>query len=117
VDIVSVYSSAGPTHQIIKHHRQIYNDVAVAFFAPGGGAAQLGPPDILFYALFLAAAARWRLRPGWTWIATTGMYSFTIVLANAVDTNGLPALPFLSFGFLLANADLLWKRLRPQRTA
>lgn len=114
VDAVSVYSSFGPTHQIVAHHITIYNDVAVAFLAPHRGAAQLGPPDILFYALFLAAAARWRLRPGWTWIATTGMYSLTIVIANAASLNGVPALPFLSFGFLLANADLLWTRLRPQ---
>jgi hypothetical protein len=40
------------------------------------------------------------------------MYSLTLVIANAVDVNGLPALPFLSVGFLLANADLLWQRLR-----
>ena len=40
----------------------------------------------------------------------TGMYSLTLVLANATDVNGLPALPFLSFGFLLANVDLLWRR-------
>ena len=45
----------------------------------------------------------------------TGMYSLTLVLANATDVNGLPALPFLSFGFLLANGDLLWRRLRPRR--
>jgi hypothetical protein len=112
VDTISVYSSVGPTHEIVKHHIQIYNDVAVAFLAPHTGAAQLGPPDILFYALFLAAAARWALRPGWTWLATTGMYSLTIVTANAADLNGVPALPFLSFGFLVANADLLWTRLR-----
>jgi hypothetical protein len=44
----------------------------------------------------------------------TGMYALTLVLANATDASGLPALPFLSFGFLLANADLLWRRLRPR---
>jgi len=92
----------------------VYSALAVAFVVPGGGAAGLGPPDILFFALFLAAAVRWRLRPGWTWVAMTGMYSLTLVLANAADANGLPALPFLSAGFLLANADLLWKRLRPR---
>ena len=114
----------------------MYSALAVAFVVPGGGAAGLGPPDILFFALFLAAAVRWRLRPGWTWLAMTGMYSLTLVLANAADVNGLPALPFLSAGFLLANAtdvnglpalpflscgfllancDLLWRRLRPRR--
>jgi hypothetical protein len=113
VDAISV--AAGPTKTIVNHHFEVYSAVAVAFVAPGGRAAGLGPPDILFFALFLAAAARWRLRPGWTWIAMTGMYSLTLVLANATDVNGLPALPFLSAGFVLANGDLLWKRLRRRR--
>ncbi len=113
VDAISVWR--GPTHQITEHHFAIYTNVSVAFLAPGGGAAYLGPPDILFYALFLAAAAHWRLRPVWTWIGMTGMYSLTIVLTNVIDVSGLPALPFLSFGFLLANADLLWRRLRKPR--
>src|SRR5581483_812297 len=111
VDAVSVWR--GPTHAITTHHFEVYTSVSIAFLVPGGGAAYLGPPDVLFYALFLAAAARWRLRVGRTWLAETGMYAFTIVLANAIDVSGLPALPFLSFGFLVANADLLWRRLRP----
>jgi hypothetical protein len=110
VDAISV--AAGPTKDIVNHHAEVYTTVAVAFVAPGGAAAGLGPPDILFFALFLAATVRWQLRPGWTWLAMTGMYSLTLVLANAVDVNGLPALPFLSVGFLLANGDLLWRRLR-----
>jgi hypothetical protein len=110
VDAISVWR--GPTHAITTHHFAVYTSVSIAFLVPGGGAAYLGPPDILFYALFLAAATRWRLRAGWTWLAETGMYAFTIVLANAIDVSGLPALPFLSFGFLAANADLLWRRLR-----
>jgi hypothetical protein len=113
VDAVSV--AVGPTNHIVHHHFAVYSAVAVAFVAPGGNAAGLGPPDILFFALFLAAAVRWSLRPGWTWLAMTGMYSLTLVLANATDVNGLPALPFLSAGFLLANADLLRRRLRPPR--
>jgi hypothetical protein len=113
VDALSVWR--GPTHEVTTHHFAIYTDVSVAFLAPGGGAAYLGPPDILFYALFLASAVRWHLRPGWTWVATTGMYSLTLVIANAAELSGLPALPFLSFGFLLANADLLWGRLRAGR--
>jgi hypothetical protein len=110
VDAISV--AAGPTNQIVNHHPEVYSAVAVAFLAPGGGAADLGPPDILFFALFLASTARWSLRTGWTWLAMTGMYALTLVTVNAVDVNGLPALPFLSAGFLLANGDLLWKRLR-----
>jgi hypothetical protein len=113
VDAVSV--AAGPTKAIVSHHFEVYSAVAVAFLAPGGPAADLGPPDILFFALFLAAAVRWNLRPLWTWLAMAGMYSLTLVIANVADVNGLPALPFLSFGFLLANADLLWRRFRPAR--
>ena len=112
-DAISV--AAGPTKAIVHHHVEVYSAVAVAFVAPGGGAAGLGPPDILFFALFLAAAVRWRLRPGWTWLAMTGMYALTLVIANAADVSGLPALPFLSAGFLLANGDLLWRRIRPAR--
>ncbi len=115
VDAISVWR--GPTHSITAHHPHVYTAVAVAFVLPGHRAAFLGPPDILFYALFLAAAVRWNLRVGWTWIATTGMYALTVVIASAVDVNGLPALPFLSFGFLVANADLLWSRLRRQSAA
>jgi hypothetical protein len=113
VDAISV--AAGPTHTIVNHHFQVYSAVAVAFVAPGGAAAGLGPPDVLFFALFLGATARWGLRPGWTWLAMTAMYSLTLVIANATDVNGLPALPFLSAGFLLANGDLLWRRLGRRR--
>jgi len=111
VDAFSVWR--GPTKAITSHHFEVYTAVAIAFLVPGGGAAYLGPPDILFYALFLAAAARWRLRIFWTWFAMTFMYGFTVVLAQAVHVDGLPALPFLSFGFLVANADLLWRSIRP----
>ena len=110
VDAVSVWR--GPTHSITTHHFHVYLDVAIAFLVPAGRAAYLGPPDVLFYALFLAATVRWGLRVGWTWLATTFMYGITIVIANAIDVGGLPALPFLSFGFLVANADLLWVQLR-----
>jgi len=111
VDAVSVWR--GPTHAITAHHFHVYTSVAIAFVVPGGRAAFLGPPDILFYALFLAAAMRWNLRVFWSWFAVTAMYSLTIVIAYASGVGGLPALPFLSFGFLVANADLLWRRLRP----
>jgi hypothetical protein len=111
VDVVSVWK--GPTHTITQHHFGVYTAVAIAFLVPGGGAAYLGPPDILFYALFLAAAAHWNLRIGWTWLAMTFMYGLTVVVATAAEVSGLPALPFLSFGFLAANADLLWRAMRP----
>ena len=111
VDIISVYK--GPTHTITQHHFGVYTAVAIAFLVPGGGAAYLGPPDVLFFALFLGAAARWELRVNWTWFATAFMYALTVIIATATNVDGLPALPFLSFGFLVANGDLLWRAMRP----
>ncbi|HWX09416.1 MAG TPA: hypothetical protein VNY33_05515 [Gaiellaceae bacterium] len=114
VDILSVWH--GPTKAITQHHFGVYKAVAITFLVPGGGAAYLGPPDVLFFALFLGAAARWQLRVNWTWVATTGMYAVTVIVATAAKVGGLPALPFLSFGFFLANGDLLWTRLRRKPT-
>ena len=112
VDIFSVWR--GPTRAITQHHFAVYTTVAVAFVVPGHvSPVNLGPPDILFYALFLAAAARWNLRVGWTWVATSLMYGVTVIAATTFHKDGLPALPFLSFGFLVANADLLWRAMRP----
>lgn len=112
VDAISVWAPHGPTHEITKHHFGVYTAVAIAFVVPGGGAAYLGPPDVLFFSLFLGAAARWGLRVNWTWAAMTAMYGLTVAVANAAHVGGLPALPFLSVGFLLANADLLWRQFR-----
>jgi hypothetical protein len=117
VDAISVLTPGAPTNDIVKHHISIYNNVAVAFIGPHGAVVQLGPPDILFYALFLAAAARFNLRTVWTWLATTGLYAMSFPITVAIHSNGLPALPFLSGGFLAANADLLWQQLRRRRAA
>jgi hypothetical protein len=110
VDAISVWR--GPTHSITSHHFEVYTTVSIAFVVPHGSAAYLGPPDVLFYGLFLAAAHRFRLRTVWTWIGTTLAYGVTVVVAQAAHVGGLPALPFLSVAFLLANADLLWRRRR-----
>ena len=112
VDAISVFTPGAPTHEIVKNHISIYNNVAVAFVGPHGASAQLGPPDVIFFALFLGAAARFNLRPGWTWLATTGLYAASFPIAIETGASGLPALPFLSLGFLAANGDLLWKAVR-----
>jgi hypothetical protein len=111
VDAVSVWR--GPTDYVVEEQPQIFDNVSIAFRLPGeNGTANLGPPDILFFALFLAAADRFGLRPFWTWLTMTALIGCTLTLAVATDVGGLPALPAIAFGFLLANADLIWHALR-----
>ncbi len=77
--------------------------------------AGLGLPDVLFFALFLGAAARFGLRRRATWLAligSLGLTTVTAVYADPFKTSGLPALPGISLAFLLVNADLIWRRLR-----
>ena len=111
VDAISVWR--GPTDYVVQEQPQIFDNVSIAFRIPGEDqTANLGPPDILFFALFLAAAARFGLRPFWTGLAMTALIGCTLILAVTTDVGGLPALPAVAFGFLLANADLLWHALR-----
>jgi Na+/H+-dicarboxylate symporter len=114
VDSLSVWR--GPTRHIVEQEPQIFDVFSFAFPFPGvESSANLGLPDLLFFALFLAAAARWQLRVGWTWLALTASIGITMTLAVAWDVAGLPALPGLAFGFLLPNADLLWSEFRGWR--
>ena len=114
IDAYSVWR--GPTGNIIEHHPQVFTSLSFALPLPGEhDAARLGPPDLLFFALFLAAAARFDLRTRLTGIALVASLGVTIAVAVAVDSNGLPALPGLSLGFLLPNADLLWRSLSEGR--
>jgi hypothetical protein len=111
VDALSVWR--GPTRHIVDEEPQIFTALSFAFRIPGERpTANLGLPDLLFFALFLAAAARFQLRPGWTWFAMTASFGLTIVLTVAFDVVGLPALPLLSLAFLAANADLLWRAVK-----
>jgi hypothetical protein len=114
VDAYSVWR--GPTHQIVTHREQVFTTLSFAFPVPGSnGSAKLGVPDLLFFALFLGAAARFRLRVPWTWLCLTASIGGTISLATLFDVGGLPALPLLSLGFLLPNADILWSAVRQAR--
>jgi hypothetical protein len=113
VDAYSVWK--GPTKVIVTHHTHVFTTLSYAFPVPGEPtAANLGLPDLLFYALFLAAAVRFKLRVGWTWLALTASFGATITIAVALELGGLPALPLLSLAFLAPNADLLWARMRGQ---
>ena len=114
VDIYSVFK--GPTKEITTNHEAAFFALSIAFPAPGDlQQANLGLPDLLFFALFLAAAVRFRLRPVWTWLAGVLSFGATMALAVGLEVDGLPALPFLSLAFLAVNADLIWRQLRPAR--
>jgi hypothetical protein len=113
VDAISVWR--GPTKHIVTHQRELFTTFSFAFPVPGEeNTAQLGLPDLLFFALFLAAAERWSLRTKLTWVAMSLSFGATLALAVAFDLSGLPALPLLALGFLMPNADLLWRRLRAE---
>jgi hypothetical protein len=114
IDAVSVWR--GPTGHIVEEEPGLFDRVAFDFPHPGeASAAQLGPPDLLFFALFLAAAARWKLRVGWTFVALTVSLGVTMVIGAVWESAGLPALPGLAFGFLIPNADLLWREFEEWR--
>ena len=114
VDSYSVWR--GPTNTIVKHKPQVFDALSFAFPVPGSNdAARLGLPDLLFFALYLGAAARWNLRSGWTWLCLVAGLGGTMALATWWEKGGLPALPLLSLGFLLPSADLLWRAVRRPR--
>jgi hypothetical protein len=114
VDTISVWR--GPTSYVVSEQPSLFERISVAFHVPGeASSANIGPPDVLFFALFLATASRFRLRSGWTWVAMTALLSLTLVSAAWFDIDGLPALPAVCIGFLLPNVDLIWRRLRGER--
>jgi hypothetical protein len=111
VDIVSVFR--GPTKVIVEEQPEVFSALSIAFPTPGDpNSAQLGLPDVLFFSLFLGAAARFGLRVAPTWVSMTLSFGATLALAVWWEEAGLPALPLLSASFALLNADLLWRELR-----
>ena len=61
VDAYSVWR--GPTKEIVTHHEHVFTVLSFAFPVWGEhAAANLGVPDLLFFALFLGAADRFGLR-------------------------------------------------------
>jgi hypothetical protein len=114
IDSYSVWR--GPTRHIVDEQRDVFTTLSFAFPVPGErGSANLGLPDLLFFALFLAAAVRWRLRVIWTWLAMVLSFGATMAIAVWWDVGGLPALPGISIAFLVVNADLIWNDLRGRR--
>jgi hypothetical protein len=111
VDAYSVWR--GPTKQIVAHHEHVFTVLSFAYPVPGEHAsANLGMPDLLFFALFLGAADRFHLRVYATWVCLVAALGGTIALTVWFDLSGLPALPAVAIGFLVPNADLLWRAVR-----
>jgi hypothetical protein len=111
VDAYSVWR--GPTKTIVAHHEHVFTVLSFAFPVPGEhAAANLGIPDLLFFALFCAAAARFGLRVYLTWACMVAALGGTIAITVWLNLNGLPALPAIAIGFLVPNVDLIWRRLR-----
>ena len=108
VDAVSVWR--GPTEYVVSEQPSLFDRISIAFRLPGEeGSANIGPPDILFFALFLSTAARFGLRVGWTWVTMVVLLVVTLILTTVWDVTGLPALPAIAIGFVLPNVDLIWK--------
>jgi hypothetical protein len=94
----------------------VFTVLSFAYPVPGEHAsANLGMPDLLFFALFLAAAARFGLRVYATWVCLVAALGTTIAITVWLDLSGLPALPAVAIGFLVPNADLLWRAVRSGR--
>jgi hypothetical protein len=113
VDAISVWR--GPTNHIVTKQPELFTTFSFAFPVPGKeNTAQLGLPDLMFFALFLGASDRWGLRTKLTWAAMALSFGTTLALTVAFDLRGLPALPLLALGFLMPNADIIWRRLRAE---
>jgi hypothetical protein len=110
VDAYSVWR--GPTRSITNNHPSLFTKLSIEFVVPSDRPARLGLPDVMFFALFLGATARFGLRTGWTWLTMCIGLGATIALTTYWSNGGLPALPAISIGFLLPNIDLIWTRVR-----
>ena len=112
IDAWSVWR--GPTRHLVTKREDLFTSFSIPFPLPGEHAAgALGLPDFLFFAVFLASAARFGLRTRLTWLTMTLSFGATMALAAYTDIfggAGLPALPLLAVGFLLPNLDLLVKK-------
>jgi hypothetical protein len=112
VDIVRV--AAGPTKAILDKGPVVVGYFTVAATWAGYSYAEaytgLGTSDVLFFALYLGAARRFRLREGWSAVAMVA--SFLCTIALAMYWTALPALPLLSVAFLVVNADRILRGVR-----
>jgi hypothetical protein len=108
VDFYSVF--LGPTKKMVESGSRWIDYFTInlpVFGAPAD--SKLGVSDLIFFAIFTACTLTYRLRRATTALAMTASFVGTMIIGVSLDT-GVPALPLLSLSFVLANADLLYKR-------
>ena len=104
-------SGAARRRRSSSHHAAVFTALSFAFVVPGGDAARpRAPRRVLLRALPRRERALRAARRLATWLALIAALGVTIVAHDRGGTsNGLPALPGISLGFLLPNADLIWR--------
>ena len=115
VDVLSV--ALGPTSRLLDAGTARVD--ALSFDLPAwgdaGSAGHLGLSDAFFLSLFAAWAWRLGLRRGATVVGMLLGLVGALGLGVALD-RAIPALPLLAAGYLLPNADRLWKLARRDGT-
>jgi hypothetical protein len=108
VDIYSVFF--GPTKKMVESSSPLIDYLTISMPVFGVDAvSRLGASDIIFFSLFIVTTLFYGLRRTLTAVAMTLSIVGTMVIGVTLGY-GVPALPFLSISFLLANADLLYRR-------
>jgi len=108
VDFYSVF--LGPTKKMVESGSQWVDHLTIGLPTLGVDAvSRLGISDIIFFSLFIGCTLTFRLRRLLSAMAMTASFVGTMAVGVTLD-QGVPALPLLSIFFLLANADLLYRR-------
>jgi hypothetical protein len=108
VDFYSVF--LGPTRRMVESGSPWLDHLTISLPTMGlDAASRLGISDIIFFSLFIGCTLCFSLRRVTTALAMTVSLLGTMVVGVILDI-GVPALPLMSVAFLLANADLLYRR-------
>ncbi|MHB1464215.1 MAG: hypothetical protein ACYCXU_03755 [Thermoleophilia bacterium] len=108
VDFYSVF--LGPTKKLVESGSHWLDYLTISLPTFGVPAiSRIGISDLVFFSLFTACTLTYRLRRITTAMAMTASFVGTMVVGVTLD-RGVPALPLLSISFVLANADLLYRR-------
>jgi hypothetical protein len=114
VALIDAWSVAsGPTQRLLEGGTQAGDPLSfdVPAWGERGSAGHVGLVDALFLAMFAGWVSRHDLRRGLTICSMVAGLIAALVLGVALD-RAIPALPLIAAGFLLPNADRLWRRQR-----